>query len=91
MGSYGPPPKEFVKFKKLKRTPGQKTNRWEIRSHDNIYLGIIRFYPQWRCYISEDDAEISVVYSGECHAEISQFLIKQTELWRKSIKKRKKQ
>lgn len=88
MGSYGPPPKKFVNFKKLKRKPGQKTDRWEIRSHDNIYLGIIRFYPQWRCYISED-AE-SVVCSGDCHAEISQFLIKQTDLWRKSIKKRKK-
>ena len=88
MGSYGPPPKKFVKFKKLKRKLGQKTDRWEIRSHDDIYLGIIRFYPQWRCYISEN-AE-GVVHSGECHAEISQFLIKQSDLWRKSIKKRKK-
>jgi hypothetical protein len=86
MGSYGPPPKKFVKFKKLKRKPGQKTDRWEIRSHDDIYLGIIRFYPQWRCYISED-AE-SVRCSGECHDEISKFLLKQTKLWRKSIKKR---
>lgn len=87
MGSYGPPPKKFLYFKKSKRKSGQKTDRWEIKSHDGIHLGIIRFYPQWRCYISEE-AE-NTVWSGACHGECEKFLNKQTELWRKSKRKKK--
>ena len=84
MGSYGPPPKQFVSFKRLKCKPGQKTSRWEIKSHDGIHLGIVRFYPQWRCYISEDAEH--TVWSSECHMEVSKFLLKQTKLWQKSLK-----
>lgn len=35
-------------FRKLSRKPGQKTDRWDIESHDGQ-----RFYAQWRCYIAE--------------------------------------
>ena len=84
MGSYGPPPKRFVYFRKLKRKPGQKTDRWNIKSHDGTQLGIIRFFPQWRCYISESDNNI--VWSWECHKEVSTFLKKKTEKWRESIR-----
>lgn len=42
MGSYGPPPKRFVYFRKLKRKPGQKTDRWIIKAHDGLLLGVIR-------------------------------------------------
>lgn len=85
MGSYGPPPKRFVNFKKLERKLNQKTNRWEIRAHDGLLLGIIRFFPQWRCYISE--SADNRVWSWECHSEVAKFLKKQTELWRVSIRK----
>lgn len=90
MGSYGPPPKQFVHFKKLKRKPKQKTDRWEILDHTKqIILGIIRFYPQWRCYISEEDKNKDIVMSGECHIEIGNFCIEQTKLWRESKLKKK--
>jgi len=83
MGSYGPPPKRFLKFKKLKRKPGQKTDRWEILSHDGVqHLGYVRFYPQWRCYIAEPFS--GTVWSSECDITRSKFTEKQTRLWRES-------
>jgi len=88
MGSYGPPPKKFLHFRKLSRKPRQKTDRWEICSHDEHYLGIARFYPQWRCYISE--LKTGILMSGSCHREADKFLTEQTKSWRESIRARKK-
>lgn len=88
MGSYGPPPKKFLQFRKLLRPSHRKTDRWEVLSHDGCHLGYARFYPQWRCYITEDATDIA--WSGSCHAEATKFLNEQTELWRKSIRARKK-
>jgi len=84
MGSYGPPPKRFVKFRKLKRPYGRKTDRWTIKSHDGTPLGIIRFFPQWRCYVSESDKDI--VWSWECHEEVKKFLKKQTDAWKETVR-----
>ena len=68
--------------------PNQKTDRWQVTSHDKkVVLGIIRFYPQWRCYVSEPKA--GTVWSWECHKAISEFINEQTQLWRESIRARK--
>lgn len=89
MGSYGPPPKRFLHFHKLKRKPGQKTDRREIREHmDQVVIGIVRFYPQWRCYIAEPKE--GTIWSCECDTERGAFTKKQTELWRKSKRKKRK-
>ena len=89
MGSYNPPPNQFLHFHKLERKPRQKTDRWEIRDHtDTIIIGIVRFYPQWRCYISE--SKPGTVWSWECHEEASMFIHRETESWRKKILARKK-
>ena len=84
MGSYGPPPKRFLYFNHLIKKLGAKTDRWLIRSHDGQYLGRIRFYPQWRCYVAE--LEPGTVWSWDCCAELSKFIKEKTDAWRSSKK-----
>ena len=85
MGSYGPPPKQFLHFRKLERNPGAKTDRYSVASHHGAYLGIIRFYPQWRCYVCEPGD--NTVWSWDCCKEMSEFLKKITDEWRASKRK----
>jgi hypothetical protein len=88
MGSYGPPPKRYLYFKKIPRNPDAKTDRWKIESHKGVHLGFIRFYPQWRCYVAESAA--GTVWSCECDKERSDFTRALTEEWRESKRKNRK-
>jgi hypothetical protein len=85
MGSYGPPPKTFLKFIHVPKI-GQKTDRWEIQSHSGEPLGVVRFYPGWRCYVAE--ANPGTIWSWECDLERSNFTKEQTMLWRQSHKRK---
>lgn len=78
--------KVYIFFKKLKRSKERKTDIWKMMTIHGDQLGIIKFDGAWRQYVSEPD--IGTKWSHGCHDQISAFLKKQNELWRKKLKQK---
>lgn len=78
--------KIYLVFIKLKRPKGRKTDIWEVASMEKAHLGYIKFNGAWRQYVQEPAA--GTIWSGGCNDQISTFLKKQNEKWRKKIRKK---
>ena len=79
--------KTYIAFKKLKRPKKRKTDHWEVTTMYKDHLGYIVFDGAWRQYVFAPAADTK--WSVGCHDQISVFLKKQNEKWRKKIQKRK--
>ena len=61
---------KYVNFRLLYKKP--KTSVWDVRSHEEDRLGIVKWYPYWRqyCFFPETNC----VFSSSCMESIVQFV-----------------
>ena len=79
--------KDYLKFTKMQRPKGWKTDIWRISNrHTGDAIGRVFFYPQWRQYVST--ATTGTVWSSECHTVIAGFLKDQNVHWRYALREK---
>ena len=72
--------KEFLVFKEVV-DESRKTKMWGVSSaHDGAYLGSVRFWPAWRCFVLVSDE--GVIWSGACLHEVGEFCLARTKEWK---------
>jgi len=70
------------------KIPNLKTKKyWVVNKHDDIYLGAIDWYNQWRKYAFFP--MIGTVYEEDCLQDIAQFIKNLTLLHKEKLKKAK--
>lgn len=69
-------------------TPSKKTSMYEVRNKaTSDILGVIYFYPAWRKYVFESNADI--IYDAGCLTDIINFMQGIQTEWRESLKEGK--
>lgn len=63
------------RFIKFKETP--KRNAFVLNKRSGDVLGLIQWYPDWRCYVLHAVPE-GVVFNGECLRDIATYMDEQT-------------
>jgi len=77
---------KYLVFDKYIR-PGKKMPMYEIKNKTTLdSLGVIYFYPAWRKYVFESNAE--VIYDAGCLTDIINFMQEIQTEWRNSLKER---
>lgn len=78
---------KYLAFDKHMR-PGKKMPMYEVRNKaTSDVLGVIYFYPAWRKYVFESNAE--VIYDAGCLTDITNLMQEIQTEWRDSLKERK--
>lgn len=72
----------FLRFVFLFKSASGKTDEFAVDSKDGVFLGRIRWYAPWRCYVFYPAHE--TLFNVECLREVSQFVGVQTREVRKS-------
>ena len=70
---------KYLKVELLPKPEGRKTDIWSVFNKTDDYLGSVQWYPQWRQYIFSPEFSF---LNSTCLDDISEFLKKQTELFR---------
>lgn len=77
--------KEYISFHLNHAKSTEKTKAFNVRGRTSqVYLGLIKFRPQWRKYVFEPEA--NTVYDHKCLVEIASFCEDQTKEWRATLK-----
>jgi len=80
--------KVYISFYKLKKPKNRKTDVWEVITLDKTELGHIKFSGAWRQFIFEPASDTFWNYG--CLEQITEFLKRKNNDWKKSLKKRNK-
>ena len=62
------------------------TRHWNVESTSGHRLGVVKFFPRWRCYsfFPADDT----TFNGGCLSDLAAFCDQQTAAWREEVKAR---
>jgi hypothetical protein len=73
----------FLSFDKQDRKIGAKTDWWIVWPVVSVAgpLGVVEWFPHWRKYTFKPSG--GTVLDATCMLEVSEFIVKQTELHRK--------
>lgn len=72
---------EYLLFEHIKRR-NKATVIVDVTNKNGIYLGTIRFYPQWRQFIFAPDER--TVFNTDCLTQIADVCKVLTEEWKES-------
>ena len=64
---------------------GRKTPICHIKNRAGEHLGLITFYPAWRHFVFEPEAD--TLFDAKCLAEITEQICKMQFTWQESFKK----
>lgn len=68
---------KWIMFRpRLKRTPAQRTEQWDVISLDGKLLGIVKWYGAWRQYAFFPEPE--TIYERQCLRDLAEFCEKET-------------
>ncbi len=62
---------KYIWIRNIGRQPGAKTARFEVWSKSPCRIGMIKWYPAWRCYSYFPDP--NTLYEKVCLREIADF------------------
>jgi len=73
---------KYVKFSFVRDSKTGLTKIWDIKSNENILLGKVKWFGQWRKYVffPEDDT----IFDNLCLNEIKIFIEEETENHKKT-------
>jgi hypothetical protein len=62
------------------------TKHWWVTSTSGSRLGVVKFFPRWRCYsfFPEEDT----TFNDGCLTDLATFVGEQTAAWRQEVKAR---
>lgn len=68
----------WVLFENERRTASKLTRIWDVNTRDGSGLGIVQWFPRWRCYVFVPT--YGTVYERDCLRDIAEFCERQTNL-----------
>lgn len=62
------------------------TRHWRVESTSGSRLGVVKFFPRWRCYTFFPEEETT--FNSGCLTDLAWFVDKQTTAWRQEVRAR---